>query len=152
MFAEHLHGWWFHHLPEQPVSVHHHSFWEKIVPNTQPEPPLVHLEASPSCPVAVTWEKRPNSTLLQHYLYSRVFPSTCPLLHATGIGGSVRTFSINWLNIWVMYQDAAVDTQFIQMGLDSQYWTPVLFLNLTFFLHLICIKDHIKTSFFIRTK
>jgi len=36
----------------------HHSFREEILPNTQAELPLVQLEAVPSGPIAVTWEKR----------------------------------------------------------------------------------------------
>ena len=37
-------------LPGQPVSTHHHSFWEEIVPNIQPEPPPVQLESITSPP------------------------------------------------------------------------------------------------------
>ena len=36
----HLQEWWLHHLPGQPVPVPHHSFWEEIFPNIQPEAPL----------------------------------------------------------------------------------------------------------------
>jgi len=36
----------------------HHSFRDEILPNTQAELPLVQLEAVPSGPIAVTWEKR----------------------------------------------------------------------------------------------
>ena len=62
MFLEHLQGWWLHHLPGQPIPVMDHSFGEEILPNIQPEPFLVQLEAVPSCPAAVTWEKRPTPT------------------------------------------------------------------------------------------
>ena len=46
---EYLQGSWIHHLPEQPVPVHHLSFWEEIFPNIQTEPPLAQLQAIPSC-------------------------------------------------------------------------------------------------------
>ena len=45
---EHLQEWWLSHLPGQPISAPDHSFWEEIFPNTQPEPPLVQVEAIPS--------------------------------------------------------------------------------------------------------
>ena len=48
------------HFPGQPVPVSHHPFREEIVPNIQPEHPLVQLKAITSCPIAVTWEKRPT--------------------------------------------------------------------------------------------
>jgi len=35
-----------------------HSFGEEVVPNMQPEPPLVQLEAIHSSSSIVTWEKR----------------------------------------------------------------------------------------------
>jgi len=31
-------------------------------PKIQPEPPLTQLEAIPSCPIAVMWERRPTLT------------------------------------------------------------------------------------------
>jgi len=42
-FLEHLQGWWLHHLPGQP----HHSSWEKIYPNIQPESPWHNLKPLP---------------------------------------------------------------------------------------------------------
>jgi len=59
MFLEHLQGWCLHHVPGQPVPVHHHS-WEEIVPNIQSGPLLVQCEAVTSRPNAVTWEQRPH--------------------------------------------------------------------------------------------
>jgi len=47
--------------------VPHHSFWEEIFPNILPEPPVLQLKVIPSCPIAVTWEKRltpPHHNLL----------------------------------------------------------------------------------------
>ena len=61
------------HLPGQPVPMHYRSFWEEIVPNTQPEPPLVKPEVVVSHPTAVTWEKRPTSTCSSCFL-----PCWCP--------------------------------------------------------------------------
>lgn len=49
-FLEHLQGQWFHHLPEQPIPVLHHSFWEEIVSNNQPETLLAQLKAITSHP------------------------------------------------------------------------------------------------------
>jgi len=46
-FPEHLQGWWPHHLPGQPVPLHHHSSWEEMFPNTRPEPPLPQVDAIP---------------------------------------------------------------------------------------------------------
>jgi len=40
---------WIHHLPEQPVPLHCHSYWEDSFPNVQPEPPLAQLEAITAC-------------------------------------------------------------------------------------------------------
>jgi len=37
MVLEHPWGQWPHHLPGQPVPMPHHSFWEGIFPNIQPE-------------------------------------------------------------------------------------------------------------------
>ena len=48
--------------PWAAVPMHYHSFWEEILPNTQPELPLVQLEAIPSYPIALTWD---NPTSLQ---------------------------------------------------------------------------------------
>lgn len=45
-------GWWPHHLPGQPVPMHHHC--------TQPEPPLVYLEAITSHLITVIWEMKPT--------------------------------------------------------------------------------------------
>jgi len=59
----HLEGWWLHHLPGQPVPMHHHSSWEEMFPNIQPEPPTVLFEAITSH--STTWEQRLNSTLPQ---------------------------------------------------------------------------------------
>jgi len=42
---EHLQVRWLHHLPGQPVSVPHHSLWEEVFPNIQPELPLMKLQA-----------------------------------------------------------------------------------------------------------
>ena len=36
--------------PWAAVPLHHHSFWEEIFPNIQPEPPRAQLEVIPSCP------------------------------------------------------------------------------------------------------
>jgi len=35
-FLKDLQGWWPHHLPGEPVPMHHHSFWEEFFPNIQP--------------------------------------------------------------------------------------------------------------------
>jgi len=40
---------WIHHLPERPVPLHCHSYWEDSFPNVQPEPPLAQLEAITAC-------------------------------------------------------------------------------------------------------
>ena len=37
MALEHLQGQWLHHLPGQPVPLQHHSFWEEMFPNIQPD-------------------------------------------------------------------------------------------------------------------
>jgi len=60
MILKNIQGWWLYHLPGYLFPVPHHSFWEEMFPNIQPEPPLAQLEVSPSCPIAVTWEKRPT--------------------------------------------------------------------------------------------
>jgi len=59
---EHPQGWWLHHLTGQPVPMPHHSFWEEMFPHIQPKPPLAQLEAIPSRPITVTWEKMPYLT------------------------------------------------------------------------------------------
>ena len=51
MFFEHLHRWWLHHLPGQPIQAPDHSFWEGVYRNVQPEHPLAQLEAIPSSPI-----------------------------------------------------------------------------------------------------
>ena len=66
MFLEHLHGQRLHHLPGQPIPVPYRPFREKAFPNIQPESPLVQLEAIPSCPITVIWEKRLAPTSPQH--------------------------------------------------------------------------------------
>lgn len=40
---KHLQGLGLHHLPEQPVSMPGHLFWEQILPDIQPELPQCHL-------------------------------------------------------------------------------------------------------------
>ena len=40
MFFESLQGWWFRHLPGQPVPMSDHSFHKEIFPNIQSKPPL----------------------------------------------------------------------------------------------------------------
>jgi len=51
-FFKHLQGQWLHHLPEQPVPMPNHSFWEELSPNIQLKPSLEQLEAILSCPIA----------------------------------------------------------------------------------------------------
>lgn len=48
--------------PRAAVLQQHCSFGEEIVPNVQPEPLLLQLEAITSRPVAVCWEPRPTPT------------------------------------------------------------------------------------------
>ena len=50
-FLQHLQGQWLQHLPGQPLPMPHHSFWEDIFLNTQPEPPMAQLEVTTS----LTW-------------------------------------------------------------------------------------------------
>jgi len=50
-FLEHLQGCWFHHLPGQPIPAPNHSLGKVVLPNIQPEPPLVQPEAIPSSPI-----------------------------------------------------------------------------------------------------
>jgi len=60
---KHLHRWWLHHPPGQPVLVPDHSFGEAMFLNIQLEPPLAQLEAIPSlvieccCYWAMPWFK-----------------------------------------------------------------------------------------------
>jgi len=49
--------------PWAAVPLLRRSFWEEMFPNTQPEPSLVQLEAIPSHPITVTWEKWPTLLL-----------------------------------------------------------------------------------------
>ncbi|NWH70898.1 SKA3 protein, partial [Piaya cayana] len=57
-----LQGWWFNHLPEQPLPVPKNPFCEEIIPD---EPLLVQLEAISSCPI--TSVKRPNIQLASYF-------------------------------------------------------------------------------------
>lgn len=52
------------HLIGQPVSVPDNSFGEEVFTIIQPESPITQLEAIPSQPIAVTWEKKPILTSL----------------------------------------------------------------------------------------
>ena len=52
MFPEHLQGLWLNHLHGQTIPVLDCSFEEEFFPNTQPEPPLVQLEAISSSSIA----------------------------------------------------------------------------------------------------
>jgi len=63
MFLKHLQGQWLHHLPGQPIPVHHHSFREEILPNIPPEPPLLHLEAITSSCITGYVEEEADSHL-----------------------------------------------------------------------------------------
>jgi len=51
MFPEHLHEWWLHHLPRQPIPVPDHSFRKAMFPNIQPESSQGQLEAIASSPI-----------------------------------------------------------------------------------------------------
>jgi len=62
---EHLQGQWLHHLPGQPIPIHHHSFSEEIFLHIQSELPVVQLEAIHSHPITATQEKRPAPASLQ---------------------------------------------------------------------------------------
>ena len=64
-FLEHLQGQWLHHLPGQPIPIHHHSFSEEIFLHIQSELPVVQLEAIHSHPITATQEKRPAPASLQ---------------------------------------------------------------------------------------
>ena len=75
MTLEHIQGRWLHHLPGQPVPLPHRSYWEEILPNIQPEPHLMQLNTITSCPITVTWEKRPTPTSLQPPFKSAVLVS-----------------------------------------------------------------------------
>ena len=52
IFLDNLQSWRIYHLLGQPVPVPHHSFWEEMFPNIQPEPPPAQLKAISSCSVA----------------------------------------------------------------------------------------------------
>ena len=74
-FLEHLQGWWLHHLPGQPVPLHHHSFWEEIFPNSQSETPLAQLEViiSPSCfliRLRWRWQSQINIMAFSSFIWS----------------------------------------------------------------------------------
>jgi len=51
-FSEPLQGWGLHRLPGQPVPMSDHSFSKEIFPNIQSKPPLTHLQAISSHPIA----------------------------------------------------------------------------------------------------
>ena len=55
--------WWGYHLPGQPDPAPDQSFREEIFPDIQPESPLAQLQAIPSSPITVTWEKKLMPTL-----------------------------------------------------------------------------------------
>jgi len=80
MFHEHLQGRTFHHLPGQPVPTHHPSFGEEIVPNTQPEPPLVQFKAINSHPIKSPPPGEFSASIITGQFS---FLSTCPVASAT---------------------------------------------------------------------
>ena len=51
LLLERCQGQWLHHHLGKPVLILQYSFWEQILPNIQPEPPLAQLEATPSHPI-----------------------------------------------------------------------------------------------------
>jgi len=55
MVLKYFQAWQLYYLPEQPVPLQHHSSGEELLPNTQPENPLVQHKAIISHTIAVTW-------------------------------------------------------------------------------------------------
>ena len=47
MILKNIQGWWLYHLPGYLFPVPHHSFWEEMFPNIQPEPPRHNLRSVP---------------------------------------------------------------------------------------------------------
>jgi len=70
MFLEHLPGWWHHHLTGQSIPMPHHSFWQEVLPNIQPELPLAQLKTitphpsklQPPCSLEL-WQERSDNGL-----------------------------------------------------------------------------------------
>jgi len=83
MFLEHLQGWWLHHLPGQPIPASDRILRE-VLPNVQPESPLVQLEAMPSSPIASYMgeqaDSHPTTTSLHVIVESDKVSSEFPLL------------------------------------------------------------------------
>lgn len=52
-------------MPTWPVPLPDHSFYEEILLNVQPEPPLMQFEAISSHPIADNWDMRPTPASLQ---------------------------------------------------------------------------------------
>ena len=50
MAPNHLLGWWLHHLPGQPVPLHHHSFRAEFFPNIQHLCGMISTSLSRWCP------------------------------------------------------------------------------------------------------
>ena len=58
-------GWWFNHLPGEPIPVLNHPFSKEVFPDIQPKLSLVQLKAISPCPVTChQWEESESKVKL----------------------------------------------------------------------------------------